>query len=90
MAVSEVTVNSLCWPLAYLFWKRVSGDYWKTLQARCPSCHPTISVKAVIGTQTNNPSDWPDFIDFSFTIELLVEGSLLTLCHLSEFISTFT
>jgi len=41
----------------HLFQKKTSGDKWHSfLQARCPSCHPTNSVKALEETQNNAPS----------------------------------
>jgi len=54
------------------------------LQAGCPSRHPTISVKAVKGTQSSNPNQWPGLILSSSTTELLMEGALLPLCRVSD------
>jgi len=35
---------------------------WVFLWAWCPSCHPTISVKALKETQSTNCNQWPGFI----------------------------
>jgi len=46
--------------LLHLFHNRTSGiSGTGFLCARCPSCHPTISVKALKETQSTNPSQWP-------------------------------
>jgi len=49
------------------------------LQAGCPSCHPTISVKALKETQSTNPNQCPDLILSSSTNGLLMEGELIPL-----------
>ena len=44
------------------------------LWAGCPSGHPTISVKALKGTQSTNPNQWSDLILSSSTTGLLWKG----------------
>jgi len=49
--------------LLHMFWNRIPGDSkMGFLWARCPSCHLTISVKAMNGTQNTNPDQWPGLI----------------------------
>jgi len=48
---------------------------WGFLHARCPSCHPTRSVRALKGTQNTNPNQWPGLILTSSTTGLLTDGS---------------
>jgi len=43
------------------------------LHARCPSCHPTNSVKALQETQSTDPNQWPGLILSSSTTGLLTE-----------------
>ena len=54
------------------------------LWAGCPSCNPTISVKALKGTQCTNPNQWPGLILSSSITGLLREGVLLPSCQFSE------
>jgi len=54
------------------------------LWSGCPSCHPTIGVKALKGTQSTDPNHWPGLIFFSSTTGLLAEGALLPLRRLFE------
>jgi len=70
--------------LFHLFWKEdmwISGMWF--LQGTCPSCHPTMSVKALKGTQSTNPNQWPGLILSSFTAGVPIEGALL-LCRLNN------
>jgi len=59
------------------------------LQGRCPSCHPTVNVKTLQGTQCSNHDQWLGFILSSSATGLLTEGALLPLRWLSS-ISTRT
>jgi len=54
------------------------------LCAGCPSCHPTISVKALKGTQSTNTNQCPGPILSSSTTRVLTKGVLLPLCRLSD------
>jgi len=54
------------------------------LWARCPSCHPTNSVKALKGTQSTDHNQWSDLILSSSTTGLLMEGTLLHLHRLRQ------
>ena len=54
------------------------------LWAGCPSCHLSISVKALKRTQSTNPNQWPRLILSSSTAGLLTEEALLPLCRLSN------
>jgi len=59
----------------FLFWllqKRTSSST-SFLQARCPSCHPVISVKA-LKEQNTNPDQQPDLILSLSSTGLLMEG----------------
>jgi len=47
------------------------------LQVKCPSCHPAISVKAPMKTQSTNPNHWPCLILSSSTTRLLMEELFL-------------
>ena len=47
-------------------------------QARCPSCHQTISVKALKGTQGTDPNQCPGLI-LSSSITGLTDGSSIVL-----------
>jgi len=51
---------------------------------QCPSCHPTIIVKALYGTQRTNPDQWPGLIRSSSTTKLLKKGPFLHLNWLPE------
>jgi len=42
------------------------------------------ATKAMKGTQSTGPNQWPGLILSSSTIELLTEGALLLLCRLSD------
>jgi len=57
---------------------------WGSEQTRCPSCHQTISVKALKGTQGTDPNQWPCLILSSSTTGLLMEGALFTVCLISN------
>ena len=59
-------------------WISRTGVLW----ARCPSCHPTVSVKALQGTQNTNPNQWPGLILSSSTTRFLT--ALLPLRWLSD------
>ena len=54
------------------------------LQAGCPSCHPTISVKALKGKKSTDPNQWPGLILSSSTTGLLMKQLLLSLHWLSD------
>jgi len=49
------------------------------LWAGCPSCHPVINIKALMGTQCTDPKQWLGLILSSSTIRLLNELVLLPL-----------
>jgi len=57
---------------------------WGLLPAECPSCHPSISVKLLNGTQSTDPNHSPGFNLSSFTTGLLKKGALHTLHQLSD------
>jgi len=57
---------------------------WVFLQVRCPSCHPAISVKAPMKTQSTNPNHWPGLILSSSTTGLLTEKELF---HYASFLT---
>jgi len=63
------------------FWKLVE---WVFLWAGCPFCHPTFSLKALRGTKSTNPNQWPGLKLSSSTTRLLMEGVLLPLHQLSN------
>jgi len=72
--------------LLYFFKKRTSGNLWNgVFTSFMSSCHLSRSVSSK-GTQSTIPSHWLAlfFILYSFTTRLLIEGALLTLCHLSD------
>jgi len=54
---------------------RITGMVF--LWAGCPSCHPTISVKALKGIQSTDRNQWPDLIVSTSTTGLLTDGALL-------------
>jgi len=66
----------------HLFQNRTSGSLWIGITGfsgpRCPSCHPTISVKALKWIQTTNPNYWSGLILPSSTRGRLTEGMLLS------------
>ena len=45
------------------------------LRAGCAACHPAISIKALQGTQSTNPSQWPSLI-LSVAISILLTESV--------------
>ena len=51
---------------------------------KCPSCHPTISVKAVNGAKSSNLNQWPGIMLSSTITGLLVEKVLLPSCQLTD------
>jgi len=59
-------------------------NYWRLvkrifLHGWCPCCHPTVSVKALNETQSNNPNQWPALILPSSITRLLMAGTLYAL-----------
>ena len=59
-------------------------NLWESmfLRARCPSYHPTISVKSSKETQTTDPNQWPGLILSSSATRHLTDGAPLPLCQL--------
>jgi len=51
------------------------------LQTRSPSCHPTISVKSLKGTQSTNCNQWPGLMLSSSTNILVAQVALPVLQH---------
>lgn len=56
----------------------------------CPFCHPSVSVKALKGTQSINPNQWPGLILLSSITGLLKEAVLLPLHQYQNLIYLFT
>jgi len=73
--------------LLHVFWKRTSEDNWNGMgpmsNVQCPSCHPTISVKAPKETQSTDPKISLSLVLSSLTARLKV-AVLLTLCQPSD------
>ena len=88
MAFFQVKLDQLIPPLGFSATcsgrepLRISG--WGCLWSGCPAYHPTMSVKALKGTQSNDRSSWPGLILSSSTTGLLVEGEFLLSCQLSN------
>jgi len=58
---------------------------WGFFWAGCPSCHPTISIKALKETQSTSCNQCPGLILSSSTTGLLMEGALVQpLCWLCD------
>ena len=53
-------------------------------RAGCPSCHPTISVTALKGTQSTNPNQWPGLNLSLSTTGFLTKATLPPLYWLSK------
>jgi len=72
--------------LLHLFQNGTSGiSETGILRAGYHSCHPTIGVKALKGTQSTDPNQWPVLILSSFTTGFRMEGAwLLTCCLCAE------
>jgi len=70
-----------------MFSKSKSADKWNGVFTGRMSFHPTISVKALKGTQSTNPIQWPGLILSSSSTRLLTEWVMLLSCRLSDAIS---
>jgi len=54
---------------------------WGFLLNKCPSCHPTVTVKALKETQSTNPNQWPDPVLSLDTTRYRMKGLRNRLCR---------
>ena len=71
-----------------LFWNRIFDDKHVFLWAGCLPYHPNNNIKALNGTQSTNPNQWPGLILSSSTWNVTSAGWHVTLCDLIWHVSS--